>query len=156
MRTVRALALAVKHQGVLLDAETAHFRHDILTRFYFLVEELFDVAAVHTDNMVVMRPLVELENRHPVLEMATTDQACGLKLRQHAIDGRQPDVLMRIEEPAVYFLGREVLRAGTFEDFDDFQPWQRDLQSGLAQILTLHVTLPLIADSRTLTVSCPT
>ena len=64
------------------------------------VHELFDPAAVQTHDMVVVRPLIELEHRHAVLEVMAGDQARGLELREHAVHGRQPDVLVGIEQRA--------------------------------------------------------
>lgn len=154
MRTLRLLALAVKHQGVFLDAETTGLGDGILPRLDLLVEELFHVATVHADDMIVVSPLVELKHRHAVLEVAAADEACSLELRQDTVDGSQPDVLMGVNQAPVNLLGGQVLGPRSLEDFHDLQSWQRHLQSGFAQILALHASPPPIAHPRAVTVSC--
>jgi len=56
--------------------------------------------------VVVVLALVQLEDGGATLEVVARDQACGLELGEHAIHGRQPDVLVRLEQASV-----DVLRA---------------------------------------------
>ena len=41
----------------------------------------------------------------------------------------------------VYFAGDKVARLAAFQDFQDLQPRQRYLQTGLAQVLTFHAVV---------------
>ncbi len=93
--------------------------------------------------MIVVRPLIELEDGHPVLEVMTGHEARGLELRQDAVDRREPDVLLRAEQRAVDVLGREVPSSAVLEYFENLQARQRHLQAGFAKILAFHDVLRL-------------
>src|SRR5690242_13262756 len=88
-----------------------------------------------------MRALVELEHRHAVFEVMPRHQPGGLELRQHPVHGREPDVLVGLEQRAVDVLGRQVARGAALEDLEDLQARQRHLQTGLAQVLAFHACL---------------
>src|SRR5260221_3324400 len=90
-----------------------------LPLFYAGVDELFDLPAVHADDMVVMRALIELEYGHAVLEVMARDQAGRFELRQHAIHRGEADVLIRTEQPPVDLFGRHVAGAAALEDLED-------------------------------------
>jgi hypothetical protein len=117
---------------VVPDREAVVLGHGTLPHFDLLVEELFDVAAVKADDVIVMRAGIELEHRQPAVEVMPAHQAGGLELRQHAINGGQPEVLMLIAQAPMDFLRRQVPGLGALEDFEDAQPGQRHLQSGVA------------------------
>src|SRR3984957_2916055 len=86
-----------------------------------------------------MGALVELEDRHPVLEMMARDQTRRLELRQNAVNGGEPDVLVRIEEGAVDVFGRKMACGGAaLENLENFQPRQRHLQTGFTKVLAFH------------------
>src|ERR1700691_1307999 len=86
-----------------------------------------------------MGALVELETRHPALEMMTRDESCCLELRQDAVNGSEPDVLVRIEEGPVDVLGRKMTCGGAaLENLENFQPRQRHLQAGFTKVLAFH------------------
>ncbi len=92
--------------------------------------------------MMVMGALVELEDSHPVLEMMTSDQARCLELRKHAVNGSEPDVLVRVEERAVNVFGRKMAcGGGALEDLENLQPRQRHFQTGFTKVLAFHKCL---------------
>jgi len=62
-RAVLADAVRVDVQRVVADAETALVGDLFLAFFDFGAVELFDMAALHADEVVVMAALVELVNR---------------------------------------------------------------------------------------------
>ena len=76
-----------------------------LALFYSGIHELFDAAAVQADDMIVMRALIELEDRHAILEMMAGHEARGLELREHPVDGGEPDILVGLEQGAIDVLG---------------------------------------------------
>ena len=69
-----------------------------LALFDRFVDELFDAATVQTDDMVVMRSLVELEDGHAVFKMVPRHQPGGLELCEHAVHRRETDVLVRLDK----------------------------------------------------------
>jgi len=102
---------------VVANRESEALRHRSLSLLDTRVHELFDSAAVQTHDVIVMRAVVELEDRHAVLEVMTGNEPGRLKLRQDAVDGGQPDILIAIEERAINVFGRKVPRRAALEDF---------------------------------------
>ncbi len=148
MRAGLAAAVAVENERVVPDLEVQAVRHRVLPRLDAVVDELFDVAAVKTHDMIVMGPLVELEDSHAVLEVVPSDQAGRLELREHAVDGRKPDVLVRLEQAAVDVLGRQMPRLAPGEDLEDLQARQRHFQAGFTQVLAFHASRASGSDHR--------
>src|ERR1700722_20776879 len=104
------------------DREPQALGNRVLALFDARIDELFDAAAIQTHDVIVMGALVELEDRHAVLEMMARDQARRLELRQNAVNGGEPDVLVRIEEAAVDVFGRKMTCGGAaLEDLENFQ-----------------------------------
>lgn len=58
-----------------------------------LVAELFDLAALDAQYVIVMIAAVEFENGVAGFEVVPFDKTRGLELGQHAIHGREPDFL---------------------------------------------------------------
>src|SRR5260221_5156844 len=93
--------------------------HRFLPLFNARVDELFDLAAVHAHDMIVMRPLVEFEYGHAILEMMARDQAGRLELRQYPVDRSEADVLGRAEEPAVDLFGGHVAGGAALQELSE-------------------------------------
>ena len=96
------------------------------------------MPAIEAEDVVVVRPLVQLEDRHTVREVMPRDETRRLELGEHSIDRGETDVLAQLGKPTVDVLGREVTGATALEDVEDLHARQRDLQSSLAQILAFH------------------
>ncbi len=62
------------------------------------VHELFDPAAVQTDNMIVMSAMVDFENRHSVFEVVPGHQARRLELGEHPVHRGEADVLVGLQQ----------------------------------------------------------
>src|SRR5579883_987663 len=101
---VSLAAVAVQDQGMIAYREAQSLRHGRLTLFYAGIHELFDAAEVQADDMIVMRTLIELEDRHTVLEVMAGHEARGLELSEHPVDGGEPDVLVGLEQRAINVL----------------------------------------------------
>ncbi len=74
------------------DLKAELFRYLALPFLNRPINELRNVSAIHTNDVVVMGSPVELEYRVPVVEAPSQNQACSLKLSQHAIDRREADI----------------------------------------------------------------
>ena len=72
------------------------------------IVELFDAAAIHTDQMVVMRTLVEFEDRLAGLKMMALQQARLLELGQYPIHRCQADIEAVGNQMAIHVLGGDV------------------------------------------------
>lgn len=152
MSAIAALALPIKDQGVIADLESQSARHGGLPILDAGIDELFDAAALYAHDVIVMGALIDLEDRHAVLEMVSAHEARRLELGQHPIHGRKTDVLVGIEELAIDVLGRQMARGAALEQLENLEAWHRDFQARLAKILAFHQTLssmmrPIIAQA---------
>ena len=120
---------------MVLQLELQLVRDGSLTLLDSRVHELFDFAAVKTDDVVVMLTLVQFEYGSRALEMMARHQAGGFELRQDSIYGREPDVFMGFQQMLVDVFRTHVPRRGRPENLEDFDTRQRDFESCLAQII---------------------
>jgi len=113
----------------------AQARRDLVLPFLDArVRELLDPAAVRAHDVVVVLALVQLEDGGAALEVVARDEAGGLELGEHAVHGRQPDVLVRLEQASVDVLRAEVAGLARRQDVEDLEPRYGDLQAGTAQM----------------------
>ena len=124
---------------MILDLELMLGRDGPLAVFDARIHELFDLAAVKTDDVIVVLALVELEHRGRALEVMARDEASGLELRQHPVNSRQPDVLVRLEQMLINVFRAHVPRRRGAEDLQNLETRQRDLEPCLAQVAGFHV-----------------
>jgi len=124
---------------VVADLEPEAIRHRRLPLLDATVNELLDLAAVKTHDMVVVSTLVQLENGHPVLEMMSGDEAGSLELREHAVHRREADVLVGLEQLLVNRFRTLVPRRAILENLEDLETGQGHLEAGLAQIFAFQI-----------------
>ena len=110
----------------------------LLARLDFAVDELLDTPAGQTDQMVVVRALVELEHRAPTFEVIACQQPGMLELRQHPIDRSQADVDVLGAQRLVDVLGAHVphaaLGGAALENLEHLQPRHGRLEANVLQI----------------------
>jgi len=114
-----------------------------------VVGELLDPAAVGAHDVVVVLALVELEDGRAALEVMASHEPGGLELRQHAVHGGEPDVLVGIEQASVHVLSAHVARLARGQDLEDLESRHGDLQAGTAQLRRFH-GLPVLQRPRDL------
>jgi len=113
----------------------AQARRDLVLPFLDAhVRELLHPAAVRAHDVVVVLTLVQFEDGGAALEVVTCDQPGGLELGEHAVHGRQPDVLVGLEQAPVDILGAQVAGLAGRQDVEDLEPRYGDLQAGTAQL----------------------
>src|SRR5690606_6975257 len=100
-RAIYAPAAAIKDHGMIADLELELVGHSFLALLDARIHELFDLPAVKTHDVVVVLPLVQLENGRGALEVMSGHQPRRFELRQDAIHRGKPDVLVRIEQVLV-------------------------------------------------------
>ncbi len=130
--------MSVHHERVVTDLETQPLGDLVLELLDAGIHEFRHSPAIKADDMVVVSPLVELENGHSVLEMVPGHEPGGLELRENAIDGREPDVLAGVQQTFVDVLGGHVPGRAALENIEDLHARQGDLESGFAQVLAFH------------------
>ena len=81
-----------------------------------VVHEFDDSAATYAYQMIVMRSLIQLEDRMPTLEMMARDQPRPFELGQHAIHRGQTHVFPGIQQGFVHVLGTEMPAIAGLED----------------------------------------
>src|SRR5215471_12702683 len=133
--TARLYALRVKVQRVLRDLESAVACNLRLPLLDFGVVELLDPSALKANQVVVMMPFIQLEDRLPGLEMMTDEKARLLELRQHAINGGKTDVETLSKQLPIDVLGREVPHFRHLEQVDDLQPRHSRLEAGILEVV---------------------
>lgn len=120
---------------MFLDREAAFFGNAILSLLDLGVVELFYLAALKAYQVVVMITLVEFENRLARLEIVAFEQAGLLELRQHAIDGGEPDVHALADQQTIDILRGQVTLIGTLEQVQDLQARISRLEADAFQAL---------------------
>ena len=117
---------------MVLQLEQELVRDRPLPLYDARVHELFDLAAVKTNDVIVVLAFVQLEHRRRTLEMMTGHETRGFELSEHAIHSGQTDVFVRLEQMLVDVLGAHVARRRGPENLENFDTRQRDFESGLA------------------------
>src|SRR5215469_17400255 len=92
VRTLRLHALRIEIQRVLADLESALLCDPGLALLDVGVEELLHTTALQAHEVIVVAALVELEHGLAGLEVMPDEQSRLLELREHAVDGREPDI----------------------------------------------------------------
>ena len=124
---------------MILDLELQLARDGALPVLDAGVHELFDLAAVQTDDVIVVLALIQFEYGSRPLEMVARDQARRLELGQDSVDGRKPDIFMRFQQMLVNVFRAHVARRTGAEDLENLDARQRDLEPRLAQITGFQV-----------------
>ena len=77
--------------------------------------------------MIMVRALIQLEDRLTALEMVALDQAGGFKLGQDAVDGSQANLFTGAQQGFIDILGSQVRILILLQNIENFQAWQRYL-----------------------------
>jgi len=124
--------MPIEYQRVIADFIPQPLGDGLLALFDAAVHELFDRATVHTDDVIVMRAMIELENRDAAFEMMSGYEAGGLELSQHAVNGREADVLVCDKKLFIDILRTHVVGRALRKNIEDLEPWQGHLESSVA------------------------
>lgn len=133
VRTFFPQAVHIQIKRVILDGKSALLGDALLALFDFGIAELFHPATLQADQVVVVSALVEFEYGFAGFKVMAFQQTCLLELRQHTIDGCQPDVLVVLDQLAVDIFGGEVLQPGVLEQFQDFETGKSGLETDVLE-----------------------
>lgn len=86
---------------MLMESKAAFLRDFFLAPFNAAVNEFFHLAADGADQVVVMTALIELKHCGARLEMTADDNARFGKLHQYAVNGREANVDLLVDQEAV-------------------------------------------------------
>jgi len=95
-------------------------------------------------DVVVVVTVIELEYGLTARKMVTRHECRLLKLREHAIDGCEPDIVVVSQQFLVDVLSTQMVRIGRLEDLEDAQAGQRDFQPRFAQVMSALLRLPFL------------
>lgn len=113
VRAVGLDAVGVEVERVFGNGETALLGDLVLALFDFRVEKLFDFAALHAHQMVVVIAFVEFKDGLAGFEIVAFEQAGLFELGQHAVDGGEANVDVFAHEVAVHIFSRHVAGAAS-------------------------------------------
>ena len=119
---------------MIVDRETSLLGNAVLALLDFSVDELFNLAALQTNQVVVVITMVEFEYRLVTIKVMAHQQARLLKLRKHAIYRGQPDILAIISQQSIHFFCSHVALVALLEQIEDSQAWQRGLEADVFEI----------------------
>jgi hypothetical protein len=129
MRAGIAGAVGVQAQGMVGNHKTLGQGHVVLTLFNLGVIKLFHFAAVKAHHVVMMLAFVELIHGLATFKVIATEQASLLKLRQDAVDRRQANVSVVVEQLLVHILGGHVPLCALLKDFQNLLTGHGGLQA---------------------------
>jgi hypothetical protein len=90
---------------VVGNLEAMTLGNGVLPPLDILVHELFDMPAIDTLDVVMVRAFVKFEDRHAVGEVVAGHETGRLELSQHAIDGCEADVLTGVDQATIDVFG---------------------------------------------------
>jgi hypothetical protein len=83
----------------------------------------------------MMVALIEFENRLVAFEVVSHQQSGLLELRQHAVDGSQPNVFSAGKQYAVNVFSGKMALLAALEQRQDFKPRQSSLETNVFEFL---------------------
>lgn len=134
MRTGLSLAVSVEGERVVLQGKAFFFGDLVLSVFYLCVKKFLNPPAVKAYQVVMVTALVEFKHRLSRLEVGTQQDTSLLKLREHPVDCRQPDIHVFCQHHLIDILGAEMAGFGLFEDCEYFEPGNGDLEPCILQV----------------------
>ncbi|CAM2149485.1 protein of unknown function [Pararobbsia alpina] len=134
VRTIRLRARAIQRQRMFVQREAALGCNGLLTAFDFGVVEFFDAAAVHADQVVVVRAFVEFEHSLARLEITACEQARLLELRQYAIHRRKPDIELFMQQVPIDIFGGQMSHAAVLKNLENLEARQGRFQADIFQV----------------------
>lgn len=148
MRAVRFVALRVKIKRMLPNDKAASLGDLVLTAFNFFIEKLFNASAVNAYQMVMVLTGPDLEYRFARLEMVALQEARLLELGQYAIDGRQADVHVFVEQHSINIISTQVTYRGVFKKLEDLEAGESGFEPHALEITRLAHGFGLIGGER--------
>ena len=112
-----------------MNLEAVLFGNLCLAVFDFRVVKLFNVAALHAHQMIVVLAFIEFKNSFIRLEMMAYQQSGLFELRQHAVDGCKAGIRALFLQQLVNIFRRQVAHCAAFEQLQYAQSGQRRLEA---------------------------
>lgn len=114
-------AVAVDRERVFGNCKAALGRNDLLALLDFGIIKLFNLAAIEAHQMVVVRAFVEFKDRLAAFKMVAVQDFSLLKLGQYAIDRRQADIELVVEQNFINIFGGEMTHWAILKNLQNFK-----------------------------------
>ena len=111
-----------------LDRETTLFGNFFLPPFDFLIMKFFDMAAIGTNQVVMMLDSLFFKNGFSGFEMVPFEETSLFELCQGAIDSRQTNVHVFTEQQAIDIVCRQVFALGLVEQLQNLHARESGLE----------------------------
>ena len=147
-RAIGTHAIGVQTQRMVGNDEALGSGHIVLAALDFGVVELLNLAAIQTDQMVVMLAFVELVHRLAGFKMTAAEDARLFELRQHPVHGRQTDIRAIFQQHTKHVFRRHVPQRALLKDLQYLQPRHRGFQSGALEFVDVVHGVQFAPDRR--------
>jgi hypothetical protein len=101
------------------------------------IVEFFDMAALQTNDVIVVIPLVQFEYRLASFEMVFHQQSGLLELGEHPVYRRQTHVLSAAQQLLVNVFRAQVALFAVFEQIQHLEPWQGGFEACAFEVFRL-------------------
>ena len=128
----------VEHEIVINQLETMFLDNFLLTTLNFRIVEFDHLARINAHHVVMVAAISQLEHGVTAIEVMPLDQACSLKLRQHAIHGGQAHIFTRFHQRLVDIFRAHVPRLGIVEHLQNLDPRQGNLEPSFAKFVIFY------------------
>ena len=81
------------------DLEASLHGNITLTLFNGFIDKLFNLTALHADNMIMVLALIHFEDGMPTLKMVAGNQTGAFKLGQYPVDRGQTNLFTTFASP---------------------------------------------------------
>lgn len=139
--TIGALAMTIENQRVIRQLETEPLGNHPLPPLDVLIAELLDMAALQTQDMVVVRTVIEFKHGVTTLKMVASHQASGLELGEHPVHGRQTEFFAGILQRSKNRLGGQMHATLMLQHVKNLHARQRHFQTRLFEFFGSHAEL---------------
>lgn len=104
-----------------------------------LILKFFYLAALHTDQVVMVISAVQFKDRITAFKVMAHNQTGGFKLRENAVNRGEPDFFTFADQGLEDVFGAEVLNVvGTLQDFENLDAGQGDFKSCVPDIFAFQ------------------
>ena len=135
MRALLLDAIGVERKRVIVQCETPLGSDAILAPLDFGIVKLLDPAALQANQMVVVRPFVEFENRPAGFEMMALQETRLLELGQDPVYGREANLDALGQQLPIHIFGTHVPYSAGLEKFQDTQSRTGRFETDIAQAI---------------------
>src|SRR3989338_1444309 len=138
--------IRIDMKRMVVNGEAAFAGDLFLARLDGRIVELLDMAALQTNDVVVVLALIEFEHRFAALEIVARQQPGLFELRQHAVDRGQPNVVATGQQVLVHVFRAHVALLPQLEQPQYLESRHGRFEPGAFQMIRLrfvHSDVPL-------------